>query len=60
MLVHLENFDWNCSQHITPRFTPAELESALAPIRKRLIDLTEENETLKAELVKYAQATSAH
>jgi hypothetical protein len=60
MLVHLENFDWNCSQHITPRFTQAELEPALAPIRKRLIDLTEENETLKAELVKYAQATSAH
>ena len=23
LLVHLEAFDWNCPQHITPRFTDA-------------------------------------
>jgi predicted pyridoxine 5'-phosphate oxidase superfamily flavin-nucleotide-binding protein len=56
MLIHLENFDWNCSQHITPRFTQAELEPALAPIRKRLIDLQQENEILKAQLAKYEQS----
>src|SRR6202021_2805332 len=55
MLIHLQNFDWNCPQHITPRFTQAELEPALAPIRKRLIDLQQENESLKAQLAKYGQ-----
>jgi uncharacterized protein len=59
MLVHLQNFDWNCPQHITPRFTQAELEPALAPIRKRLIDLQQENESLKAQLAKYGQPTPA-
>jgi uncharacterized protein len=44
MLIHRQNFDWNCPQHVTPRFTQAELEPALAPIRKRLIDLQQENE----------------
>src|SRR6202012_2426495 len=53
MLIHLQNFDWNCPQHITPRFTQAELETALEPIRKRLIDLQQENENLKAQLAKY-------
>ena len=56
MLIHVENFDWNCSQHITPRFSQAELEPALAPIRKRLVDLQEENEALKTQLTKYAHA----
>jgi len=29
-LLHLEAFDWNCPQHITPRFTGSELEEAFA------------------------------
>jgi predicted pyridoxine 5'-phosphate oxidase superfamily flavin-nucleotide-binding protein len=29
-LVEVAAFDWNCPQHITPRFTAAELEAALA------------------------------
>jgi predicted pyridoxine 5'-phosphate oxidase superfamily flavin-nucleotide-binding protein len=53
MLIHLENFDWNCPQHITPRFTQAELKPALAPIRRRLIDLEEENRLLKVRLQQY-------
>jgi hypothetical protein len=59
MLIHLQNFDWNCPQHITPRFTQAELEPALAPTRKRLVDLQQENEGLKAELAKYQRPASA-
>jgi uncharacterized protein len=58
MLIHLQNFDWNCPQHITPRFTQAELEPALEPIRKRLIDLQQENENLKAQLAKYERPAS--
>ncbi|MBB4507966.1 putative pyridoxine 5'-phosphate oxidase superfamily flavin-nucleotide-binding protein [Rhizobium leguminosarum] len=26
VLIAVEAFDWNCPQHITPRFTQAELE----------------------------------
>jgi predicted pyridoxine 5'-phosphate oxidase superfamily flavin-nucleotide-binding protein len=33
VLIAVEAFDWNCPQHITPRFTQAELEAALVPVR---------------------------
>lgn len=29
MKIHLEAFDWNCPQHITPRYTEAELAELL-------------------------------
>jgi signal transduction histidine kinase len=32
--LRLETFDWNCQQHITPRFTEAEISQAIAPIKK--------------------------
>ena len=50
MLIHLEGFDWNCPQHITPRFTEAELAPALAPIRARLAELEAENARLHKAL----------
>jgi len=40
-LVHVEAFDWNCPQHITPRYTESEVEALTAP-------LVEENRVLKA------------
>jgi len=49
-LLHLEAFDWNCPQHITPRFTEAELEPALAPVRARLAALEAENKALREKL----------
>ena len=33
VLLRLEAFDWNFPQHITPRFTEAELAQALEPVR---------------------------
>ena len=48
--VALEAFDWNCPQHITPRFTAAELADALAPERARLTELEAENRDLRARL----------
>jgi len=47
VLIHIEAFDWNCPQHITPRYTAEELEEALAPIRRHLQALEEENARLK-------------
>lgn len=50
MLFRLEAFDWNCSQHITPRFTEAELDGALAPVREHIEGLMAENAALKVRL----------
>jgi predicted pyridoxine 5'-phosphate oxidase superfamily flavin-nucleotide-binding protein len=39
ILIHVEGFDWNCPQHITPRYTAAEIEPAIVPLRKRIAEL---------------------
>ncbi len=49
-LFHLEAFDWNCPQHITPRFTQEELQAALAPTLARLSELEAENGALRQQL----------
>lgn len=38
-VITVEGFDWNCPQHITPRFTPAEIEKAVAPLHQRIAEL---------------------
>lgn len=38
-LIRVEAFDWNCSQHIQPRFSPAELEPLLASLQARIAEL---------------------
>jgi predicted pyridoxine 5'-phosphate oxidase superfamily flavin-nucleotide-binding protein len=48
MLLHLETFDWNCPQHITPRFTEAEIAAAVAPLHRRIEHLEAENEALRS------------
>jgi predicted pyridoxine 5'-phosphate oxidase superfamily flavin-nucleotide-binding protein len=50
LIIHLAAFDWNCPQHIVPRFSEAELGPALAPLRARLEGLEAENQALRAEL----------
>lgn len=50
VLVTVEAFDWNCPQHITPRFTAAELEPHLAPLRHQLEALQTENTQLRAKI----------
>jgi predicted pyridoxine 5'-phosphate oxidase superfamily flavin-nucleotide-binding protein len=47
MLIHVEAFDWNCPQHITPRYTESELAEILTPMRKRLEELERENRRLR-------------
>jgi predicted pyridoxine 5'-phosphate oxidase superfamily flavin-nucleotide-binding protein len=48
--ITLEAFDWNCQQHITPRFTGAEIAAAIAPEQARLAELEAENRDLRARL----------
>lgn len=45
--LRLEAFDWNCPQHITPRFTEAQVNAAMAPARERLAKLEAENRMLR-------------
>jgi predicted pyridoxine 5'-phosphate oxidase superfamily flavin-nucleotide-binding protein len=48
VVIAIEGFDWNCPQHITPRFTEAEIAEAIRPLRARLEALEAENSRLKA------------
>jgi predicted pyridoxine 5'-phosphate oxidase superfamily flavin-nucleotide-binding protein len=50
-IFHLDAFDWNCPQHITPRFTQTELAAALEPVKQKIADLERENATLKERLL---------
>ena len=38
-MIEVEAFDWNCPQHITPRFTEAEVRSAVQPLHDRIAEL---------------------
>jgi uncharacterized protein len=48
--LRLQNFDWNCQQHITPRFTEQEIAQAIYPLREHLARLESENAALRARL----------
>lgn len=43
----IEAFDWNCPQHITPRYTIAELEPHFGPLRQQIANLRAENTDLR-------------
>ena len=49
-LIHVEAFDWNCPQHITPRFTEDQIRTILAPFEARLQAMEAENARLHAQL----------
>ncbi len=48
--LQLQAFDWNCPQHITPRFTAEEIGAASAPLHERLAALQAENARLRHAL----------
>jgi len=47
-VLKVEGFDWNCPQHITPRFTEDEVRASVAPLLARLEALEKENAELRA------------
>jgi len=53
-VLHLETFDWNCSQHITPRFTMADIEPAVSSLQGRIAELQAENQGLRARIAAHA------
>lgn len=50
MLFHIEAYDWNCPQHIIPRFTVDEIEKALKPQLIKIEQLEKENLLLKQKI----------
>jgi ferredoxin-NADP reductase/predicted pyridoxine 5'-phosphate oxidase superfamily flavin-nucleotide-binding protein len=41
-VIAVEGFDWNCPQHITPRFTEAEIAAMVAPMQAQVRNLKEQ------------------
>lgn len=37
--IDVVSFDWNCPKYIMPRYTAAEVETAVAPLRVRIAEL---------------------
>ena len=48
-VIHIEAFDWNCPQHIVPRFTAEQIQQAMAPIAQRMQELEQENQNLRQQ-----------
>ena len=47
MILHVEAFDWNCPQHITPRYTMDEIKQMIAPMAEHISKLEEKISELK-------------
>jgi hypothetical protein len=48
--LRLAAFDWNCPQHIVPRFTEAEIARAVQPLHDKVEALEAENQALRERL----------
>jgi len=51
-VVHVEAFDWNCPQHITPRYTAEQIQEAVQPMEERLETLERDNRALRDEVTR--------
>ena len=49
VLIHIVGYDWNCPQHITPRYTAAEVAGAMQPLQDRIAALELENAGLRGQ-----------
>ena len=49
MILHVKAFDWNCPQHITPRYTMGEINQIVAPLNEHIEKLEKEIARLKSE-----------
>ena len=51
VVLHIEAYDWNCPQHITPRYTMEDIEEAFAGQREHIANLQAEIKELKQKLI---------
>jgi predicted pyridoxine 5'-phosphate oxidase superfamily flavin-nucleotide-binding protein len=45
VVIDVLAWDWNCPQHITPRFTEAQVQAAVAPLHEEIVRLKAQLET---------------
>jgi predicted pyridoxine 5'-phosphate oxidase superfamily flavin-nucleotide-binding protein len=50
MVFHIEAYDWNCPQHITPRYTVEEINAAFTPQKDYIVRLEAEIKELKEQI----------
>jgi len=50
MVLQIEAYDWNCQQHIIPRYTIEEIQEAFAGEQLKVTALQQENQLLKKKL----------
>lgn len=50
MVLHVEAYDWNCPQHIIPRYTLADIEIAFTSQRSQIAGLEKEIKELKQKI----------
>jgi predicted pyridoxine 5'-phosphate oxidase superfamily flavin-nucleotide-binding protein len=50
MLFHIKAYDWNCPQHITPKYSIPEMQELLEPKNQYILKLEQELKTLKEKL----------
>jgi len=50
MILHVKAFDWNCPQHITPRYTLEEIAEAFESQHQYIAALEEEIKILKSKI----------
>jgi predicted pyridoxine 5'-phosphate oxidase superfamily flavin-nucleotide-binding protein len=51
MVFEIQAYDWNCPQHIAPRFTTEEIDQALKPQKEYIISLENKVKELEAKLL---------
>jgi len=54
MILHIEAYDWNCPQHITPRYTLEEIQEVFATQKNYTSKLEAEIKLLKQKLTEQA------
>ena len=51
-VLKLEAYDWNCPQHITPRFTAAEVAAGTSVVREHLAEAEAELKVLREQIAR--------
>lgn len=49
IILHVKAFDWNCPQHITPRYTMEQIQTMVQPLNEHIEKLEREIEALKSK-----------
>jgi predicted pyridoxine 5'-phosphate oxidase superfamily flavin-nucleotide-binding protein len=59
-VIHVEAYDWNCPQHITPRYSVEELRDGMKDVEQRIQRLEQENDALRKELAAAHTTSEEH